>query len=185
MTTAAISTARFTPSDVLRLEDEALYELVNGKLVEKSLSSEASKVAGIITGQLFIYCQQSKAGILYPEQSFQCFPHDRQLIRRPDIAFIAADRVSLVEPEGHVTVVPDLAIEVVSPTDKVYELDEKIDDYRTAGIKSIWIVNPKLRRIQLYWVNQPVKELRESDVLSGDPALPGFSLPVRELLNLK
>lgn len=182
MTTATTPEVRFTPADVLRLEDEGLFELVEGKLTEKTMSSLANETAGIVILRLGVYREQSRAGKVYPEQSFQCFPHDPELIRRPDVAFILTERLSGVDEEGHVKIAPDLAVEVVSPNDKVYELEEKLRDYRSAGVKLIWVVNPKFRLIHVHKLGLPVVELRENDAVGGESVLPGFSVAVRDLL---
>ena len=85
--------------------------------------------------------------------------------------------------EGHVPIAPDLAIEVVSPSDKAYEVDEKIADYRSAGVKLIWIINPKMRVMRIYRADRNGSELMsDSDIVTGDPALSGFSMPLRNLL---
>lgn len=181
-TTTMVAQTPITPSDLLDLEDEGLFELVGGKLVEKSMSSLASRTAGVITIRLGIHNEQSRFGEIYPEQSFQCFPEDSDLIRRPDIAFITSDRLAGVEEQGHVTVAPDLAIEVVSPNDKIYELDEKLEDYWSAGVKIVWVVNPKFRWIRVHLPDRSVVELHEADTLTGGAVLPEFSTLVRELL---
>jgi|SRR5665213_56228 len=180
--TAVAAPSQFTPEDILRLENEGLFELVNHQLVEKNMSSLASNTASIIGGRLFNYLEGSKKGQLYNELSFQCFPHDSNLIRRPDLAFITADRVKNVPEEGHVPVAPDIAIEVVSPNDKVYELDEKLADYRAAGIPLVWVVNPKARTLRIHRLDKSATELHENDTLTGESVLPGFSLAVKELL---
>ena len=172
----------FTPDDVLRLESETLYELVDGKLVEKRMSSVASETAGIITGHLFIFVREKPLGKVFPEQTFKCFPDDPDLIRRPDIAFVSADRLAGVPPEGHVPIVPDLAIEVVSPNDSVYELDRKLADYQAAGVKLVWVVNPEARMIRVHRPDHSVVELHESETISGESVLPGFSAMVTNLL---
>jgi Uma2 family endonuclease len=173
---------RLTPEDLLRLEDEGLFELVDGKLVEKRMSSLASRTAGIITARLVSFAAQGKLYAVYPEQAFQCFPHAPDMIRRPDIAVVVADRVAGVPEEGHVPVAPDVAIEVVSPSDSVYELDEKLADYRAAGIKLVWVINPKARVVRVHRPDHSVSQLEEGDTLSGELVLPGFSARVSELL---
>lgn len=184
MTTLAVQTP-FTPDDVLRLQDEGLFELVDGRLVEKRMSSLASETAIIISARAFVFLEKSPLGKLYAEQSFQCFPHDLDLIRRPDISFVAADRLCGVPEEGHVPIAPDLAIEVVSPNDSVYELDDKLADYRAAGIKLVWVFNPKARVVRIYRADHTVNELQENDTLSGESVLPGFSATVTEMLPKK
>jgi len=178
--TVSLPPTRFTPDDVLQLEDEGLYELVDGNLVEKPMSSEANAVAGAMGGHFFNFSQRN-GGRHYPEQSFQCFPQDSGLIRRPDVAFVVADRLSGVSKTGHVTIAPDIAVEVVSPNDKVYDLDEKIADYKSAGVKLIWIVDPKARTVRVIRPGAATIELEEQQTLTGDPVLPGFSVLVADL----
>ena len=181
--TALSPPTRFTPDDLLRLEEEGVYELVDGKLVEKPMSSDASKVAWIIGSHLFNHLTQTEAGTCYPEQTFKCFP-DSDLVRRPDLAFVATGRILGVNEEGHVLIAPDLAIEVVSPTDKIYDLDEKLADYRSAQIPLVWVVDPKARTVWVRRIGQPSIELEETDTLTGDPVLPGFSIVVKKLFEI-
>jgi Uma2 family endonuclease len=181
MTLANVPTP-FTPDDLLNLESEGLFELVDGKLVKKQMSSVASETAGIAFARLFNFLEKSGGGIPYPEQTFQCFPHDPSLVRRPDVAFVTADRLAQVAPEGHITIAPDLAVEVVSPTDKIYELDEKLADYRAAGVKLVWVINPNSRVLKIHRINHTYEELKETDTLSGESILPGFSVLVRDML---
>ncbi len=173
---------RSTPDDVLRLEDEGLFELVNGKLLDKSMSSLASETAGLITIELGVYLKQASVGKIYPEQTFQCFSNDPDLVRRPDIAFIVTDRLTQVAGEGHVKIAPDLAIEVISPNDKIYDLDGKLDDYWSAGVKLVWAVNPKFRWIQVHRPDRTMTELHETDTLTGEPVLNGLSIAIIDLL---
>lgn len=180
--TAFAAPTRFTPDDVLRPENDGLFELVNHQLVEKHMSSLATNAASIIAGRLFTCMQANDVGRVYIEQTFQCFPHDPDLIRRPDLAFIAANRTQDVPEEGHVPIAPDLAIEIVSANDKVYALDEKLRDYRQAGIPSVWVANPKLRTVRVHRLNKTTCDLQENDILNDELVLPGFSLPVRDLL---
>ena len=181
--TALAPITRYAPDDLLRLQQEGLYELVDGNLVKKPMSSDASEVAWIIGSRLFIHLTQSHAGKCYPEQTFKCFP-DSDLVRRPDLAFVAAGRVSGVNKEGHVLIAPDLAIEVVSPTDKIYDLDEKLADHRSARIPLVWVVDPKARTVWVRRIGQPSIELEETDTLTGDPVLPGFSIIVKNLFEM-
>jgi Uma2 family endonuclease len=180
MTLATLQAAS-TPDDVLELETQGLFELVRGRLVEKQMSSEANEVAGIIGGLLFNYLRASGAGKHYPEQSFQCFPHDPVLVSRPDISVVSSTRIAGVNKTGHVTIAPDLAIEVVSPNDKIFELDEKLDDYRKAAVKLVWVVDYKSRTVRVRPLGGRPAELEETDILKGDPVLPGFSVLVSEL----
>ncbi|HWE04461.1 MAG TPA: Uma2 family endonuclease [Tepidisphaeraceae bacterium] len=173
---------RYTPDDILRLEEEGLYELVDGRLVEKSMSSLANETAWIIGGRLFIYLLEKPLGVIFNEQTFKCFPNDAGGIRRPDLAFVSAEKLPRVEEDGHVTAVPDIAIEVISPNDKIDELEEKIEDYFSAGVKIVWAVNPKFRWVRVHRLDAPLAEFRETDTLTAEPVLPGFAILVRDML---
>jgi len=181
--TVAIPKTRFTPDDLPRLEDEGLFELVDGQLLEKQTSSLASRTAGIIVARLFVFIEASSSGgVIYPEQTFQCFSHNPDLIRRPDVALVLASRVVAVPEEGHVPIPPDLAVEVISPKDKIYEFEEKLVDYQLAGVKVVWEVNPKFRFVRIHHRDRSSHFLMESDALNGDPVLPGLSVLVKDLL---
>lgn len=149
------------------------------------MSSLASETAVIVSSRLFAFLEKSPLGKLYSEQSFRCFPHDPDLIRRPDVSFVAAERLAGVPEEGHVPIAPDLAIEVVSPNDVVYDLDRKLADYRSAGVKLVWVFNPKARVVRIYRADHSVSELGEGDALSGEAVIGGFSADVAEMLPKK
>jgi Uma2 family endonuclease len=179
----AITQTRYTPDDLLRLEDEGLFELVDGILVEKQMSSIASETAGLIGFELVRFTKSSKSGdVVYPEQSFRCFARNPDLIRRPDVALILASRVAMVPEEGHLPIAPDLVVEVISPNDKMYEFEEKLEDYLAEGVKVVWEVNPKFRFLRIHRPDCNSQRLVESDTLSGELVLPGFSMLVKDLL---
>jgi Uma2 family endonuclease len=180
--TLATPQVRFTPDDVLRLEDEGLYELVDGRLVEKEMSSLATRTAALIATRLVNFTEGPKSGDgIYTEPSFQCFPHDPDLTRRPDVALIVANRLAGVPEEGHIPIAPDLAIEVISPNDKIYQFEEKLVDYQRVKIPLIWEVNPKFRFVRIHRLDRDAERLNESATLTADPVLPGFSVIVSEL----
>lgn len=181
MTTVQANT-RFTPDDLLRMEDDGLFELIDGRLVERHMGYLSSLTAGRVTNALFTHASKQQLGDVLPEQSFRCFPHEPDRIRRPDVAFILASRASGLPMEGHVPIAPDIAVEVVSPTDLIYDLDEKLADYRAAGIKLIWVLNPNSRTLRIHRPDHSVTELDESGILKGESVLPDFAIAVAELL---
>jgi Uma2 family endonuclease len=84
-----------------------------------------------------------------------------------------------VLPKGHVRIAPDLAVEVVSPRDLAPELDEKLEDYRKAGVRLVWVISPESRTVTIYRGDGSVSRLHEDDVLSGEDVIPGFRCEVR------
>ncbi len=165
----------FTPEDLLHMPDGKHYELVNGQLVEQDMSLEASSVALRIGSLLSIYVDQHELGGVFDSTaSFQCFPDAPTKIRRPDVSFIHRDRLREEYLQGHCPIAPDLAVEVASPTDYLYEVYEKITDYRTAGVRLIWLFNPQTETVQVFERQGPLRELLSGDDLEGADVVPGF-----------
>jgi Uma2 family endonuclease len=174
--------SQFTPEDLLRFDGgDSLYELVDGALVEKHMSSLAGETATLIIMRLGAFVYGHRLGKLYTEASFRCFPDKSGHVRRPDIALILSPRLGDVPREGHIPIAPDLAIEIVSPNDLVYELEEKLADYRSAAIALTWVFLPEQRMVRVYESGRLKTELEGHELLSGSPVLPGFSATVAEL----
>src|SRR5947207_2724138 len=117
-----------TPEELLELPDAVNYELVDGKLVERPMGSEAGEICGRIVVLLGIFLRKHKLGhLITSEGSYQCLPDAPRKVRRPDASFIRNGRLKNERvPKGHVLIPPDLAIEVVSPGDLAYEVEEQI-----------------------------------------------------------
>lgn len=148
------------------------------------MSSLAGRTAVRIANKLFPLIDGNRLGELYSETTFCCFPHNPSQVRRPDLAFVAAGRVHLVPDDGHVPVRPDLAVEVVSPDDGVYDLDSKPRDYRLAGIPLTGVFNParEIRQVRIFRPGRPIDELTDANTLSGEDVLPGFSAVLSDLV---
>jgi len=179
-----IEQAIYEPEDLLTMPDGDNFELVDGRLVERNMSKWSSYVAGTIFHRLRGHSDAHGFGWVYPEgTSYQCFPDAPSKVRRPDVSLIRLERMSADEAmsEGHVRLAPDLVVEVISPNDLAYEIDEKVDEYETAGVKLIWVVNPETKAVRVHRADGTVMVLREKDELDGEDILPGFRCPVAEL----
>jgi Uma2 family endonuclease len=103
-------------------------------------------------------------------------------VRVPDLSFVRADRLP---PEGIgpglLRLAPDLAVEVLSPSESASELEEKLADYTTAGTRLIWVVDPARRTVMILNQAHPVRWLQENDILQGEEVVPGFSCRVAEI----
>jgi Uma2 family endonuclease len=102
-------------------------------------------------------------------------------VRGPDVSFWSRERLSEV-PEGYTPIPPDLAVEVVSPSDHYSKVQTKVRHYLTRGVRVVWVVDPDDRSVTLYRSRRQVTILEEGDTLSGEDVLPGFSCPVADLL---
>ena len=103
-------------------------------------------------------------------------------VRVPDVSFVRADRLpgEGIGP-GLLKLAPDLAVEVLSPSESASELEEKLDDYRACGTPLIWVVDPVQRTVMIVASDAAVRWLREGETLDGGNVVPGFSCPVTEL----
>jgi Uma2 family endonuclease len=103
-------------------------------------------------------------------------------VRGPDVSFVRAGRVPAAIPSrGFLEMAPDLAVEVLSPSETASRLEEKLDDYRAAGTPLIWVIDPDRRTIMVISAAAPVRWLRDDDVLDGEAVVPGFQCRVAEL----
>jgi Uma2 family endonuclease len=184
MSTAIATRARYTPEDLLAMPDGKSYELVDGRLVERKMGAESSLVGGELYLRLAPFCKERDLGNVWPaDNGYQCFPHAPDLVRRPDVSFVRSGRLpGDVAPKGWVKVPPDLAVEVISPNDRVYELDAKLADYRKVRVPLVWVINPESRTATVYRADGSVRILFEDDELNGEDVIPGFRCPLRGIL---
>jgi Uma2 family endonuclease len=172
----------YTPEDLLTMPEGEHYELVGGELVEKNMGARESRVHVLLSTRLENWSGDGEHGVvLDSETGYRCFPDDPRKVRRPDVSFIRAERYSDELLEGHVPIPPDLAVEVISPNDLFYEVNQKVGEYQRAGVALIWVIDPNSRTVQVIEGDRPQVRLTEADELTGGSVLPGFRCPVREL----
>lgn len=181
---SVMEATRLTPEDLLAHPDRKRYELIDGQLVEHLTSHSAVWIASRIIYFIQAYLMKHPIGDVFSEGgSYQCFPDEPLMVRKPDVSFIRKGRLPPEQfARGHVRIAPDLAVEVISPHDLHYEVSRKLEEYFSAGIPLVWLVNPETRTVTIYRDGgDGVVLLHENDQLTGDDVLPGFSVAVAEL----
>ncbi len=117
------------------------------------------------------------------DTGYQCFPHDPNRLRKPDVSFIRKEHLPGGKlPKGWAKFPPDLAVEVVSPNDLAEDVEEKLTDYRKAGVPIIWVIYPGARTAIVNRRDGSVSRLFEDDELLGEDVIPGFRCVLREIL---
>jgi Uma2 family endonuclease len=148
---------RYTPDDLLNLPDSKDYELVGGRLVERHMGAESSRIGTRLCTRLDRFCDDNDLGIVWgADNGYECFPHAPGLVRKPDVSFVRKGRLPAdASPKGWIRIVPDLVVEVVSPGDLAEQLEEKLEDYRKAGVPLIWVIYPRSRMAKVLRRPQP------------------------------
>ncbi|MCS7207081.1 MAG: Uma2 family endonuclease [Dehalococcoidia bacterium] len=180
------SHTRLTAQDLWRMgAGDARRELVNGEVVEMP---PAGGVHGSIVTRLASAMAQvaraNKSGeVLSGDVGFILrLPYDPERVRAPDIAFLAAHRLPQGRlPEGFLDGPPDLAVEILSPSDNPIEIQQKVRDYLEAGTRLVWVVAPRAKTITVYRPDGSARLLREHDTLDGEDVLPGLRVPLSEV----
>jgi Uma2 family endonuclease len=156
-----------------------LCELVDGVLVEKPVGYYESRLAFVLIGFLDVFLRDHDIGIgLGPDAMIRTM-HGQ--VRLPDVSFVAwshfPDRLL---PAGAIlNVIPDLAVEILSPTNTRAEMERKRREYFSGGARLVWEVDPDGRRVRVYAAPEQFTEITEDGQLDGGTVLPGFVLPVR------
>ncbi len=162
--------------------DDELYEVIDGARVRKPMSSYENVMGSELTGFLRDHVRPPGLGRAMAEVLFDLPNVDNN--RRPDVAFVSASRWPLnrrVPRTNAWAVVPEIAVEVVSPTDDMEEVMGKVEEYFRAGVTLVWLVLPAQERVYVYTSPTAVRVLSRPDELTADPVLPGFRLPLADL----
>jgi Uma2 family endonuclease len=170
----------FTVSD----EPEGRYEVVDGKIVEKpSMGAFEAWTASVLFGFLHRTDGVRARGFTVSEMMF-VLDADRKLERRPDLAFVSYERWAQNRPVPRTPawdVIPDLAIEVISPSNSASGVLVKVGDYFRHGVREVWVVYPLEEQVYVYRSPTSVRVLTRSDSLESPDILPGFQVPLVQL----
>ena len=158
-------------------------ELVRGKLIVREPPGYrhgvvASKIARLIANHVHDY---GLGIVVAAETGFKLFANP-DTVRAADAAFVSYDRAPDPPPVGYPSLAPDLAVEVLSPSDRAGEVQSTVSDWLNAGSRLVWVLDPGRRRGIIYRADGSVDLLGEHDALSGEDVLPGFSCPLADVL---
>ncbi|MDB5355196.1 MAG: hypothetical protein JWN24_1649 [Phycisphaerales bacterium] len=176
----------YTPQDLLDDPNLAGYELVDGHLRERPVSERSSLVGGLIFLLLCNEARKTREALVYPNDlGYQCFPDSPNTVRFPDVSLVRSSRKKEIGRDpGYMPIPADLAVEVLSPNDRIMEIDEKVEQYLKAGFGMVWVVNPHPRHVHIYRPDGSVQLLNERDEITGEAALPGFRCKVAEFFDV-
>jgi Uma2 family endonuclease len=157
------------------------FELVEGELLPMSPPGfDHGCIVSDIAAVLREFVRAGRLGLVAVDAGF-CVSHDPDTVRSPDVAFVRAERV----PPGGVRAffegAPDLAVEVISPSDRASEVLAKAQEWLQSGCTTVWVVDPETKTVTVYSDRPRTLFLSASDTIVCEELLPGFSLPVSQI----
>ncbi len=169
--------------DVLAIyhREKCLCELVDGVLVEKPMGIRESYPAVEIASELRAFAKENNLGMVLGADGMARLAPG--LVRIPDVSFIRWEQLPgrAVPNEPMLPLAPALAVEVLSPSNTLQEMERKLHDYFTAGSRLVWYLDPAARTVTVYTAVDRSTVVGEDQALDGGDVLPGFSLPLRDL----
>jgi Uma2 family endonuclease len=180
MVKAMATRTRLTADDLWRMgEGDVRRELVDGEVIERP---PAGGIHGYVTGRVCCwlgrYVDVHRLGKGVVGVGFViALPSDPERVRAPDVAFVSTARL----PEGFIHGAPDLAVEVLSPSDNPVEIQQKVSDYLEAGARLVWVLAPQARAATVYRPDGSARLVREPESLDGEDVLPGLAIPLADL----
>ena len=173
-----------TADDLLRLPDDGRrYELLDGEVKEMAPAAyEHGRVLTKVVIVLGSYVEANDLGEVVAGDPGIILRRNPDRVRAPDVAFFARERVPTGEARAKfVDVVPDLVVEIVSPNDTAAEVQQKVEEWLRVGVRLVLALYPGTRSVVAYQSLATVRVHTETDSLTGEPVLPGFSCPVSSL----
>ena len=170
-----------TEKDVIEAEEREnrLCELVDGTLVEKAMGFEESRLAVKLAHLVSSYLDQNDLGICVGADGMMRIAPG--LVRIPDLSFITWER--LPGRESPREPIPDLAVEVLSQGNTKLEMARKVREYFDAGVILVWLIDPRKRTARVFSTIEKSALVRADQALDGGSVLPGFVLPLSDLLD--
>lgn len=166
-----------------RLPDDGWRcELVRGQVVrEPPAGFEHGRVGASILYFLADFVREHQLGEVLTAETGFVLSEEPPTVRAPDVAFVAAEHVPTKTPRGFGPFAPDLAVEIVSPSNTLSEIHDKVLDYLDSGSRLVWVVDPVGRSVVVYASREDIRLLGEGDELDGGDVLPGFRIGLWEL----
>jgi Uma2 family endonuclease len=172
-----MSAGEFEAFAVMPANADKRLELIGGEIVELVSNQEAARLTAKIIIEIGIYLKLHDLGYITSPEGGYHVGDDRYM---PDAGYISKARQPTPNKDTYNPLAPDLAVEVISPTDATRDVLTKVAKYQTAGTV-VWLFFPDAKETHVYVPNQPARILSVDDTLDGSDILPGFTLPLKNL----
>ena len=158
-------------------KDGNKYELVDGEILVSPAGMRHSEVSTNIIAIIWEFLQKNPIGKVYTSDVGIVFPSGN--VRSPDVTYVSNAKLPGGEsPETFCELIPDLAVEVLSPSDSLKQLGRKIGEFLENGVPIVWLVDPARQTVTIYRSLTETQQLTLKDTITAEPVLPGFSVPI-------
>lgn len=172
-----MTAAEFDGFALLPENTDRLLEFVGGEVCEVVSNSFSSEVGANILAELRAFVKKKRLGRITGADGGYVVAGERYI---PDVAYISYERQPQPSHEAYNPNPPDLAVEVLSPSDDQTKMRVKVVNYLRAGVV-VWVVNPDARTVEVYAPGQAARIMDVEGILDGGDVLPGFTLAVKDL----
>jgi Uma2 family endonuclease len=178
----AVAKKLLTAEEFWLLPEREHAELEDGEVIETVRPGGIhGAIAAAITALLWVWARQAGLGHVGQEAGF-ILRRNPDRVRGPDVYFVRKDRIPPEGiPEKFWEIAPDLAVEVISPSDTAEVVKGKLEDYFLAGTSLVWLVYPKYKQVEAHTPGGVTRVFREGEVLEAPELLTGFSCKVKDL----
>lgn len=173
-----------TADELLAMPDDGIRrELIRGEIREMSPAGDQHGDIGMrLAWRLAQHVETNRLGNVYLAETGFRLASDPDTVRAPDVAFVSRERVERAGPiKGFRRGAPDLAVEVISPSDRFDEVEAKVFEWLDAGARMVIVVNPGPRTATVYRSRREIVVLTEQDRIDGADVVPGWNVPLAEL----
>jgi Uma2 family endonuclease len=173
---------RYTVDDLAAFPDDGKHrELSDGRVVEWEVTTaQHAWLLVVLGGLLDTFAFEHQLGMAMGGDPLVRILGSRFSARGPDVAFYARQRLPSDLTAATMAEAPDFVIEIISPTDRAGEVQEKVRDWLRAGVRLLWYINPETGTTVVYHAGT-IAYVDQDDVLDGRDVLPGFTLVLRDL----
>lgn len=171
-----------TGEELFELGDIGRTELVKGELVRMAPTGHLHGFVEVRFGKMLsIFVDERKLGRVLSGEVGIYTGRDPDTVRGADVAFISNERLAQAQAQGYLDVAPELIVEVMSPDDRWYDINDKLTEYFGIGVQIVWVADPQRKQVHVYRSLTEMEILGAGDTLSGGEILPGFGVVVAEL----